>query len=101
MTGGPGLGVDITLTALPNVLTAVGGVGADIPITNYVTGWAAIDDPNSATTFDPLVGSTGAALDGTNGQLFVWIGADLVVASDQAPDNYTAQIQVTVAYNGS
>ena len=74
-----------------NTMTIVfGATDAGHNTTNAVGG---------ATTFDPATGAT-ATLDGTSGELYVWIGGTVQPAANQAENPYSADITLTVDYTG-
>lgn len=94
--GDPWTLVDITFPGLPATLTD----GANtIPIVYSGTdaGYYATDDPGSATTFDPSVGTT--ALLGAAGELYVWIGGTVQPDEADTAGNYTGTITLDAVYN--
>ena len=100
VSGAAGAEVDLSLVA-PLVLTDIGGnAGADIPIA-YTAGYSATDVPGSATPWVDVTITETSNLDGTTGELYAWVGGTLTLAANQTPSNYTATVQLTVAYTGN
>lgn len=58
-------------------------------------------NPSGGNTFDPAVGVPAANLDGTTGQLHVFMGGTVTAAFDQAAGNYSAMVTLTAAYTGN
>ncbi len=93
--GDANAGVTLTFTNLPNTLTC-GGNSVPISYGANAAGYCTSDDPASATTFDPSVG-TNATLS-ASGDLYVWIGGT-VQPSEAAPQGaYTGTITLDVVY---
>ena len=100
MNGAAGAEVDLSIVA-PTVLSDIGGNGgADIPIA-YTAGYSTADVPASATNWADVTQTETTNLDGTTGELFTWVGGTLTLAGNQTPSNYTATVQLTVAYTGN
>jgi hypothetical protein len=58
-------------------------------------------DPSAGTTFTPASGVTGTNLDGTTGQLHVYVGGTATAGGNQAAGTYQAQVELTAAYTGN
>jgi hypothetical protein len=92
ITGGADGGVDITMT-LPATLTS----GANsMPITFTAAAGA---DRGSAAGFDPAALYQGR-LAASNGELRVFLGAQVNVPAAQPAGSYSGVVQLTATYNG-
>jgi spore coat protein U-like protein len=79
---------------LPTNLT----VGANnLPIGTWTGHRNTVNNPTTGTNFTPSAATTAATFSGT-GQLFVFVGATVTPATNQAAGNYTGTIQMTVTY---
>jgi hypothetical protein len=88
--------VDVSFSALPATLT---NGGNSMPI-SYTGGWNTAANPGTATAFVPASGLT-ERLDAASGELHVYLGGTLTVASNQAAGLYQATITLDAAYTGN
>jgi spore coat protein U-like protein len=93
VTGQPSAPVFVSFV-LPASLTA----GANsLPIGTWTGHQNTVNNPTSGTNFTPSAALTTATFSGT-GQLFVFVGATVTPAVNQAPGVYNGTIQITVTY---
>jgi spore coat protein U-like protein len=90
--GGVGGGVDITFS-LPAVLTS--GLNT-MPVSFTAASGA---DRASAAAFDPTALHQGT-LDGTSGELYVFLGGTVTAAATQVAGSYSGTVTMTATYNG-
>jgi hypothetical protein len=91
--------VTLDFTTLPASLVKGGDT---LPIVYSATdaGRNTVDNPATATAFDPSVQET-AVLSAVGGELWVWLGGQVQPASDQAAGVYTATVTLDVNYTGN
>ena len=96
----PGEQIDVAFTALPAVLTLVGGTET-VAIT-YTAGVNDVNDPSSGTEVpDPTgLGVASFPVPGT-GQVYIWIGGSVSPSASQAVGDYEATIELTASYTGT
>lgn len=93
VTGQPSAPVFVSFV-LPANLTS----GANtLPIGTWTGHHNTVNNPTTGTTFTPSAAMTTATFSGT-GQLFVFIGATVTPATNQAAGVYNGTIQITVIY---
>ncbi len=92
ITGGNGGGLDITFVLPANLTDGVN----NLPVTFTAAAGA---DRGSAAGFDPSALHQDQ-LDGTTGQLNVYLGASVVVPALQPSGTYSGTVQMTATYNG-
>ncbi len=96
----PGEAIDASFTALPNVLTRVGGTET-VAIT-YTAGVNSVNDPASGVEITDPTGVGVAALGiPTTGQVYIWIGGSVSPSASQAVGDYEATIELTASYTGT
>lgn len=79
---------------LPTNLTS----GANnLPIGTWTGHRNTVNNPTTGTNFTPSAATTAATFSAT-GQLFVFVGATVTPATNQAAGAYTGSIQITVTY---
>lgn len=95
--GPTGVGVDISFTLPSNLSDGTN----DLPVSFGTTsaGYNVENNTSGITDFDPNSGATNISLDGTTGDLFVYIGGTVTAGGSQATGTYTETIVVTVNYN--
>lgn len=94
-TGGANAEVAVSFTALPANLTS----GPDnLPI-SYTSAYA-LTQAGSQTNFTPASGVT-TRLDGTTGNLFVFVGGTVSPGAAQVAGTYNGTITVQAAYTGN
>ncbi|QOC23255.1 DUF4402 domain-containing protein [Wenzhouxiangella sp. AB-CW3] len=95
-------GAEVTLGfALPMVLELITDPSITMPI-NFGAGDAVFNvasEPAGGTSFDPAVDQT-ANLEGSTGNLFVFVGGELTAGASQEPGSYEGTITLTVEYTG-
>lgn len=79
---------------LPTNLTSGGN---NLPIGTWTGHRNTVNNPTTGTNFTPSAATTAATFSGT-GQLFVFVGATVTPATNQAAGNYAGSIQMTVTY---
>jgi hypothetical protein len=79
---------------LPGNLSSGGNL---LPIGSWTGHHSPTNSPSGGTNFVPSAGSTASAFSGT-GQLYVFVGATVSPASNQAAGNYSGSVQMTVIY---
>jgi spore coat protein U-like protein len=93
VTGQPSAPVFVSFV-LPANLTS----GANtLPIGTWTGHQNTVNNPTSGTNFTPSAAMTTATFSGT-GQLFVFVGATVTPATNQAAGVYNGTIQITVTY---
>ena len=93
VTGQPSAPVFVSFV-LPANLTS----GANsLPIGTWTGHQNPVNNPTTGTNFTPSGAMTTATFSGT-GQLFVYVGATVTPATNQAPGVYNGTIQITVTY---
>ena len=92
VTGQASTPVTISFT-LPATLNSAGNT---MPIASYTGQSALLNTGAGAVAFNPVVGTT-TSLSGA-GALFVWVGAQVQPATNQAAGNYSGTITMTVVY---
>jgi hypothetical protein len=93
VTGQPSAPVFVSFV-LPANLTS----GANtLPIGTWTGHQNPANNPTTGTNFIPSAAMTTATFSGT-GQLFVFVGATVTPATNQAPGVYNGTIQITVTY---
>lgn len=98
ISGEPGKNVNTTFT-LPSSMQADTST-ATMPISFSSTDAghaAASTDQSTQTAFDPSVSQT-LALDGTSGELYIWLGGTVSPATTQKKGVYSADITLDVSY---
>jgi spore coat protein U-like protein len=81
--------------ALPAVLTSGGN---NLPINTWTGCWDSDTDPSAGcTSFTPSGAASPAAFSG-GGQLYVFVGATVAPAANQAAGPYAGTVTITVAY---
>lgn len=82
-------------------LSLVSGANS-LPISFGATdaGSNTVDNAGTAGSFDPSVQAT-RNLDGTTGELYVWLGGQVTPAANQPAGLYSASITVDVNYTGN
>lgn len=94
----PGEEIDVAFTALPAVLTLVGGTET-VAIT-YTAGINDVNDPGTGTEIADLeAGGTGAVP--ASGQVFIWVGGSVSPSTDQPVGDYEATLELTASYTGT
>jgi len=103
VTGAVNAEVTLTFTALPAVLTRV-GFTETMPIT-YTAGYSPAGNPATATSFTAQLPGPPAAplprLDGTTGELYVYLGGTVTPAAAQVAGTYEATVVLQAAYTGN
>ena len=96
----PGEQIDATFTALPAVLTRVGGTE-----TVAITYTAGVNDVNDQASGTPVTDPTGVGVASfavpTTGQVYIWLGGSVSPAAAQAVGDYVATIELTASYTGT
>ena len=93
VTGQAGAPVLVSFV-LPTNLTS----GANnLPIGTWTGHRNTVNNPTTGTNFTPSAATTAATFSAT-GQLFVFVGATVTPATNQAAGAYTGTIQMTVTY---
>jgi hypothetical protein len=94
VTGQAAGNVQLTF-GLPATLTS----GANsMPIGTYVGHWNPANSPIGGTNFDPTTAPINAQLDIVTGELYVFIGATVSPAVNQASGAYSGTLSMTVVY---
>lgn len=94
-TGGASAEVAVSFTALPANLTS----GANSLPISYTAGYA-LTQAGVQTGFAPASGAT-TRLDGTSGDLWVFVGGTVSPGAAQAAGTYSGTITVQAAYTGN
>jgi spore coat protein U-like protein len=68
-----------------------------LPIGSWTGHWNAVNNPATGTNFTPSAATTAATVSGL-AQLFVFVGATVTPAVNQAAGVYNGTIQITVTY---
>jgi hypothetical protein len=92
VTGQASTGVILSFT-LPATLSSGSNT---MPIVSYTGEYAGNTAQTGATAFTPASGAS-PSLNGS-GQLYVWVGAQVQPATNQASGTYTGSITLTVVY---
>jgi spore coat protein U-like protein len=69
----------------------------NLPIGTWTGHRNTVNNPTTGTNFTPSAATTAATFSGT-GQLFVFVGATVTPATNQAAGVYNGTIQITVTY---
>ena len=93
VTGQPSAPVFVSFVLPANLIS-----GANtLPIGTWTGHQNTVNNPTTGTNFTPSGAMTTATFSGT-GQLFVFVGATVTPATNQAPGVYNGTIQITVTY---
>jgi spore coat protein U-like protein len=93
VTGQPSAPVFVSFVLPANLVSG----GNNLPIGSWTGHQNTVNNPSTGTSFTPSAAMTTAAFSGT-GQLFVFVGATVTPATNQAPGVYNGTIQITVTY---
>jgi hypothetical protein len=96
--GGVNAEVSLTYSSLPGALTRVGGT--ETMTITYTATHNTTDAGGVGTGFTPASGLT-TRLDTTTGELHVYMGGLLTVASGQVAGDYSATITLDASYTGN
>lgn len=99
VTGSASAEVALSFPALPATLTD-GGNNLAIVYSGTDAGFNTVNDPNTASTFDPSGGTT-TNLGVSPAELFVWIGGQVVPGGSQPAGLYTGLITMQATYTGN
>ena len=91
---------EVTLDFTLPANLASGANNLPIAFSSTDAGRNTADVSGGATAFDPAVQET-TTLDGTTGELYVWLGGQVTPASNQPAGIYSAAITVDVNYTGN
>jgi len=94
ITGQASVNVDLTFTLPANLVNGAN----NLPIGSWAGLHNTSNSTGGATSFTPSGTATTVSLSGA-GELFIFIGAQVSPASNQAAGNYTGTVTLTVAYN--
>ena len=95
----PGEQIEATFTALPAVLTRVGGTET-VAIT-YTAGVNEVDDQSTGTEVTDPTGTGASFTMPATGQVYIWLGGSVSPAAAQAVGDYVATIELTASYTGT
>jgi len=88
--------VSVTFTSLPGFL-AQGAQALAVAFDSLSAAWSTTEDPATATSFDPTVG-TCATIDEGSDRLYVWLGGTAVPARTTTAGDYSTAFVLDVSY---
>jgi hypothetical protein len=95
--GAAGAEVQVTFPSLPGTLAD--GTGNDM-VVSFTATYSPTDQNGTGTAFDTGTGTT-TTLDGTTGQLHVYVGGTVTAGDPQTAGNYSATVTLNAAYTGN
>jgi hypothetical protein len=98
INGEVGKEVDLTFTLPANLVSGANSLAISFGANDAA--WNTADAVGAATTFDPGAGAT-EFLDGTTGEMYVWIGGTVAPTPTQASGFYVATVVMDVVYTGN